>query len=67
MPLLEAAHDALLTHGIGCPDCRKFRDEDGRSTGQCPTLDALAEEYRRARRDAREERRTTRPGPSPRP
>ncbi len=54
-PLAEAAYVALLTHGAECPDCREFRDEDGKSTGHCPELDALAQNYRRARRDARGE------------
>lgn len=56
-PLVHAAYDALLTHGAGCPDCRELRDEDGKSTGQCPELDVLAEEYRRAQRDVRDEQR----------
>ncbi|WP_193241457.1 hypothetical protein [Streptomyces phaeolivaceus] len=59
-PLVEAAYDALLTHGIGCPDCRAFRDRDGKATGQCPQLDILSERYRKARRDARTGRRTPR-------
>lgn len=52
-PAVEAAYDVLLTHGAECPACRRFRDEDGKSTGQCPELDALAEEYRQARRGTR--------------
>jgi hypothetical protein len=52
MTPVEAAYDVLLTHGAGCLECRRFRDEDGKSTGQCPELDALAEAYRQARRAA---------------
>jgi hypothetical protein len=52
-PAAEAAYAALLTHGAECLDCREFRDEGGKSTGQCPKLDALAEEYRQVKRDAR--------------
>lgn len=52
-PAVEAAYDVLLTHGAGCLECRRFRDEDGKSTGQCRELDVLAEAYRQARRDAR--------------
>jgi hypothetical protein len=59
-PAVEAAYGELLTHGAGCLECRQFRDEDGKSTGQCPELDALAEKYRQAQRDARDRGRTTR-------
>jgi hypothetical protein len=59
-PAVEAAYAALLTHGAGCLECREFRDGDGKSTGQCPKLDALAEDYRRVRRDARDGGRATR-------
>lgn len=63
-PKVQAVYDALLTHGAGCLACREFRDEDGKSIGQCAELDVLAEEYRRVLRDSRKELRATRFGRS---
>nr|WP_189782432.1 hypothetical protein [Streptomyces capitiformicae] len=57
MSAVDAAYRALIHHSPGCPDCRSLRDEDGRSTGQCETADALLTAYQRAQREARNEAR----------
>ncbi|MGW0711857.1 hypothetical protein ACWD4G_38885 [Streptomyces sp. NPDC002643] len=45
----------MVAHSAACLECRKYRDKEGKSTGQCPELDALETEYYRTRREARAE------------